>query len=197
MLLESVAIHGRVPAAVFNRLSVLIVDGNRHMRTLVRGVLRAFGARTILDAGDGDEALKILGETPIDLLITEYTLDRMDGLHLVHRLRMGPDSPNPHLAVILLTGHTEKPVVMAAREVGINEFLAKPISPEAMYARLVRMIFEPRPFLAASHYVGPDRRRFHPNMRPYRGTDRRHGPPPDMKAYPLIPEDELLTLLES
>ncbi|MCC7167511.1 MAG: response regulator [Rhodospirillales bacterium] len=197
MLLDSVAIHGRVPAAVFNRLAILIVDGNRHMRTLVRGILRAFGARNIHEANDGDEALKIMAETAIDLLITEYTLEHMDGLHLVHHLRTAADSPRPHVAVILLTGHTEKPVVVAAREVGINEFLAKPISPESLYARLVRMIFEPRPFLAAPHYFGPDRRRFHPNMRPYRGVDRRKMAPPEMKAYPLIPKDELLSLLES
>ena len=73
----------------------------------------------------------------------------------------------------MVTGHTEKARVTAARDAGITEFLAKPISAKALYHRIVNVVANPRPFIKTKTYFGPDRRR---NVNPnYIGPERRKG----------------------
>jgi DNA-binding response OmpR family regulator len=61
--------------------------------------------------------------------------------------------------------------VQQARDAGINEFLAKPVSVKAMLARLTAVIEYPRPFVRTANYFGPCRRRR--NSEDYAGPERR------------------------
>ena len=65
-------------------------------------------------------------------------------------------------------------MLVAARDAGITEFLAKPVSSKALYQRIVSVIANPRPFIKTKTYFGPDRRR---NINPgaYTGPERRKG----------------------
>ncbi len=141
------------------RLSFLVVDDNRHMRALVRSVLRALGARNIAEATDGADAYRRLGTYAPDVVICNWQMSPMDGLEFVRLVRTDTDSPNPFVPVIMLTGHTEAKRVVEARDAGVTEFLAKPISAQQLYSRILAVIERPRPFIHAKSYVGPDRRR--------------------------------------
>jgi DNA-binding response OmpR family regulator len=73
----------------------------------------------------------------------------------------------------MLTGHSEKKRVVAARDAGITEFMAKPISAKSLYQRIVNVVANPRPFIKTKTYFGPDRRR---NVNSnYVGAERRKG----------------------
>jgi DNA-binding response OmpR family regulator len=73
----------------------------------------------------------------------------------------------------MLTGHSEKRRVTVARDAGVTEFLAKPISAKALYQRILNVVVNPRPFVKTKSYFGPDRRR---NVNPnYIGPERRKG----------------------
>jgi hypothetical protein len=62
---------------------------------------------------------------------------------------------------------------MLARDAGVTEFLAKPISANALYQRVLNIVANPRPFIKTKTYFGPDRRR---NVNPnYNGPERRKG----------------------
>ncbi|MGB0671119.1 MAG: response regulator, partial [Rhodospirillales bacterium] len=67
--------------------------------------------------------------------------------------------------------HTEVARVTEARDAGIHEFLAKPISAQTLYRRIVSIIETPRDFIRAPGYVGPDRKRRDDSG--YRGPERR------------------------
>lgn len=162
-------------AHTLERLNCLIVDGNRHMRTILKGVLRAFGIRHIQETTDGAEAIRELKTMPIDIVITEYALDTLDGNDLTKLIRTASDSNNPLIPVIMLTGHTERHIVAQARDAGVNEFLAKPISAEALYVRIVGAVFNPRPFVKARGFMGPDRRRH--LLKNYKGGEHRTAAP--------------------
>ena len=96
-----------------------------------------------------------------------------DGLELTQMIRQPGANSNPYVAVIMLTGHSEKKRVTAARDAGVTEFLAKPISAKALYQRIVNVVANPRPFIKTKSYFGPDRRR---NVNPnYVGPERRKG----------------------
>ena len=84
--------------------------------------------------------------------------------------RTGGDSPNPFVPIVMLTGHTELVKVIEARDSGVHEFLAKPISARSLYARIRIIIEKPREFIKTKSYFGPDRRR---NDAEYKGSVRR------------------------
>lgn len=153
-----------------DRLTALVVDDNQHMRSLVRTILESLGVSQILEARDGAHALEKMGQTQIDLLIVDWNMEPMDGLALTRHLRTSADSPDQFVPVIMLSGHTERARVMQARDAGVTEFMAKPVSARSLYARIVSIIENPRPFVRTNDYFGPDRRR---QMLPFEGPERR------------------------
>ena len=137
------------------RLNFLIVDDNKHMRALVKSILHALGIKNILEAGDGVDAFKELRHFPADIIICDWNMSPLDGMDFVRMVRTGKDSPNQHVPIIMLTGHTEMNRVLEARDSGVHEFLAKPISAKSLYSRIRAIIENPREFVRASLYVLP------------------------------------------
>ena len=152
------------------RLNFLIVDDNKHMRALVKTILHALGAKNCREASDGADAFKELRHFPADIIICDWNRSPLDGLDFVRLVRTGGDSPNPFVPIVMLTGHTELVKVIEARDSGVHEFLAKPISARSLYARIRIIIEKPREFIKAKSYFGPDRRR---NDAEYKGSERR------------------------
>lgn len=155
-------------------LNVLIVDDNKHMQILLKEVLRAFHVRQIQTPDDGADALKLLRTFPADIIITDLNMKPLDGLEFVSLVRTSADSTCMYLPIIMLTGHTEMRRVIEARDAGVNEFLGKPVAPNKLYERIVRIIECPRMFINVRSYTGPDRRRVnHSGQRAYTGKERR------------------------
>jgi CheY-like chemotaxis protein len=155
----------------FDRLKVLVVDDNAHMRKLVVTILQAFGAVQICEAESGERAWALLREINPDVILLDWMMEGMSGLEFVKKVRTCAQSPNPFAPVIMLTGHTHIDRVRQARDAGVNEFLAKPVSVKAILTRLISVIEHPRPFVRTKSYFGPCRRR-----RPigeYQGAERR------------------------
>jgi two-component system, chemotaxis family, chemotaxis protein CheY len=144
---------------VLDNINVFIVDDNRHMRSLVTSILHALGVKEIGEAGDAAEAFTELQHFIADVLIVDWHMEPLDGLDFVRLVRTAKDSPNPYVPIIMLSGYTEYRRVTEARDAGVNEFLAKPISARALYMRFASIIEHPRPFVRTKGYFGPDRRR--------------------------------------
>lgn len=152
------------------RLNFLCVDDNKHMRALVKTILHALGSKSVHEAADGADAFKELRHFPADIIICDWNMSPLDGLDFVRLVRTGKDSPNPFVPIIMLTGHTEMHRVIEARDAGVHEFLAKPISAKGLYSRIRSIIEKPRPFVRAGMYFGPDRRR---RQVDWKGSERR------------------------
>jgi CheY-like chemotaxis protein len=155
----------------FERLKVLVVDDNQHMRKLVLTILQAFGVIQIYEAADGNRAWAMLREANPDVVILDWMMDGMTGIDLVKLVRTSPQTPNPFVPIIMLTGYTQIDHVRQARDAGVNEFLAKPVSVKAIMSRLVSVIENPRPYVRTKSYFGPCRRRRGKDE--YRGPERR------------------------
>src|SRR5580704_14827269 len=143
----------------FELLKILLVDDNQHMRVLLTEILRAIGVKLVFEATDGAQALHILRGTPIDIVMTDLAMEPMDGIDFVRLLRNSEDSPNPMVPVIMVTGHSTMRRVGEARDVGVTEFLSKPVTARGVIERIGRVVDHPRPFVKTSDYFGPDRRR--------------------------------------
>jgi CheY-like chemotaxis protein len=155
----------------FDRLKVLVVDDNQHMRKLVSTILQAFGVIQIFEAADGNRAWTMLREANPDVIVLDWMMEGMTGIELVKMIRTSPQTPNPFVPIIMLTGYTQIDHVRIARDSGVNEFLAKPVSVKALMSRLVSVIEHPRPFVRTKAYFGPCRRRRGKDE--YRGPERR------------------------
>jgi len=147
------------PDVRYELLQILLVDDNHHMRVLLTEILRAIGCRQIFEATDGAEGLQMLRSRPIDIIITDLSMQPLDGIDFVRLLRNSSDSPNPMVPVIMITGHATMRRVAEARDAGVNEFLAKPLTARGVIERLNQVIEHNRGFVRTDTYFGPDRRR--------------------------------------
>jgi len=143
----------------FNKIRVLLVEDNAHMRKLLKALLEAVGVRDIVEAHDGGLAWMAMKKEPVDFALIDWEMYPVDGLELVRKIRTDPDSPNPFLPVIMVTAHTERARVMKARDLGVTEFLAKPVSAQSLSQRIEELIERPRPYIRTREFFGPDRRR--------------------------------------
>ena len=143
----------------FELLKMLLVDDNHHMRVLLTEILRAIGVRQVFEANDGAEALQMMRSHQIDIVMTDLAMQPLDGIDFVRLLRNSQDSPNPMAPVIMITGHSTMRRVAEARDVGVTEFLSKPVTARGVIERISRVVEHPRPFVRSSEYFGPDRRR--------------------------------------
>lgn len=141
------------------RFRVLLVDEHQGMRQILTAMLQELGVAEIKEATDGGSALSKLEEFEFDLLITEQVMKSMDGADLTRRIRSGEGGGDPFLPIVMITAHAVKENIEAARDAGVHEFLVKPVSADALRARLRRIVEHPRPFVRSSDYYGPDRRR--------------------------------------
>jgi len=116
------------------------------------------------EAESGERAWNVLREFNPDVIILDWMMEGMSGLDLVKMIRTSPQSPNPFVPVIMLTGHTHLNQVREARDGGINEFIAKPVSVRTMMQRLASVIENPVP-------------------RPHQGLFRALPPPPRVAEY--------------
>lgn len=157
----------------FELLKILLVDDNPHMRMLLSEILRAIGVTEVFEASDGAQALQAMRVRPVDIVMTDLAMEPLDGIDFLRLLRNSADSPDPLCPVIMITGHTAQKRVAEARDAGVNEFLAKPVTARGIIDRLTRIVEHPRPYVRTEHYFGPDRRRrADPN---HRGPWRRRG----------------------
>ena len=174
----------------FNRLRFLVIDDNAHMRRILRTLLHGFGAREVYEAEDGATGLEAFNHFIPDIIITDWAMPIFDGLELAQMIRQPESKGNPYAPIIMLTGHSEKRRVTVARDAGVTEFLAKPISAKGLYQRILNVVANPRPFIKTKTYFGPDRRRN--TVTNYSGPERRRGG----KAQ-VIPIQPLLAKLQT
>lgn len=134
---------------------VMVIDDNSFLRSLVVSLLYALGFRDVVECSDGGEALEELRIRPADIIFLDWAMDPINGIEFLQLLRRSQDSPCPRANVIMLTGHTTASHVIEARNAGVTEFLAKPVSAQKLYSRVMSVLQHPRPFVVSDSYVGP------------------------------------------
>lgn len=140
-------------------VNALVVDDVPNMRTLIAEILKAVGVRRPREAADGDAAWAILKAEPIDVIFLDLLMKPVGGLEFARRVRTAPDSPNVYVPIVVISGQTTEKAVEEARDAGVNEIVAKPITARTVLERLKLVVEHPRPFVRSGSFVGPDRRR--------------------------------------
>jgi CheY-like chemotaxis protein len=146
-------------AETLSDLTVLVVDDKEPIRELICGILETFGVQTVREAADGLGAFKDMQSHKPDVVITDLEMKPVDGLTFTRAVRTDPASPAPDVPILMVTGHCEKHHVKEARDAGVTEFLAMPVTASSIAERLTSAIQRPRDFVRSQGFSGPDRRR--------------------------------------
>lgn len=154
-----------------NSVRVLLVDDSERMRVILSALLEAAGVQKIKEAADGETALELCRTWRPDLAVIDYHMQPMDGVAFTREVRLSRTSTNPFLPIVMLTAYTTAAHVRLARDAGVTEILVKPANAANLLDRVYSALLKPRPFIRASDYFGPDRRRR--NIPDYAGPFRR------------------------
>ncbi|MGD9014745.1 MAG: response regulator [Candidatus Omnitrophota bacterium] len=112
---------------------VLIVDDDPDIRDVLKLTL-AEENYTILEAGDGEEALKIITSKPLDLVLLDYKIPKIDGRQVVQRVKN--DLLLRHLPIIMVTGKRELEDKIVGMDAGADDYITKPFEPKELLARI-------------------------------------------------------------
>lgn len=136
----------------------MIVDDSTFALDITAGALLGFGIKTKFACHSAAEAMEILRDESIDLLVVDSEMPDMDGYELVRWLRRSGLDPNAFTPVIMTAGHVRRSRVAEARDCGANFVVTKPFSAASLLERIVWVSRDTRPFLEVGGYFGPDRR---------------------------------------
>jgi len=136
----------------------MIVDDSAFGLDITSSALLGFGIKTKFSCHSAVEAMDILKEETVDLLVVDSEMPGMDGYQLVRWLRRSGLDPNAFTPVIMTAGHVRRSRVAEARDCGANFVVTKPFSAASLLERIVWVSRDSRPFLEVGGYFGPDRR---------------------------------------
>jgi two-component system chemotaxis response regulator CheY len=119
-------------------LSVLIVDDQASARSLLRANLEHLGFNKITECGDGIEAFKHLMHSPAQLVISDLTMPKADGLVLLEAIRKQP--PLEKTPFIMLTANGEANTVMKAQKLHVSNYLVKPFTVATLKRRIEEVL---------------------------------------------------------
>ena len=117
-------------------LDVLIVDDSSAIRKILQRVLRQTGMaiRNIYEAGDGQEALKVLKRERPSLVLTDINMPNMDGLQFLTAIRANDEWKD--LPVLMITTEGSQAKVLEAAHLGASGYVRKPFTAEQIKEKL-------------------------------------------------------------
>jgi CheY-like chemotaxis protein len=120
--------------------------------------LSLYNIRNIVEASDGAQGLDILEREHVDIVLLDNEMEPISGIEHTRLIRTGGKVLNRKIPIIMISGFTEAGKVIEARNAGVDEYLAKPISASILCQRVEQTYLYPRPFIECDSYVGPCRR---------------------------------------
>lgn len=124
-----------------NDVTVLIVDDESRMRKLIKDFLMQKNYK-ILEAGDGEEALKVFEENQnkISVILLDVMMPKLDGWSVLRQIRQTSKVP-----IIMLTARGEEQDELFGFELGVDEYISKPFSPKILVARVEAILKRTKP----------------------------------------------------
>lgn len=116
------------------RKNLLLVEDEPGIRKLIQMYLRDENFN-VLEAGDGEEALRLFNAYPIDFVILDIMLPELDGLRVCEYIRNSSDVP-----IIMLTAKSQEEDKLRGFEYGTDEYVTKPFSPKVLVARIKALL---------------------------------------------------------
>jgi len=121
-----------------SHFTILLVEDSALMRRLVHEMLRAIGPFTVVEATDGTEALAVLERQPVDLVLSDWIMEPMDGLHLLQAMRSRLGIAG--IPFVMMTAEQSPQTIAGAVAAGVTDYLSKPFSREQLAKVVARSL---------------------------------------------------------
>jgi two-component system chemotaxis response regulator CheY len=107
---------------------VMVVDDSSVMRQIIKNNLKQLGFElaNLLDAEDGEEAMKRINEGGVDLVISDWNMPKMTGIDFLKTVRS--DGALKELPFLMVTSEADKEKIMEAVQAGVNQYIVKPFN---------------------------------------------------------------------
>jgi two-component system, chemotaxis family, chemotaxis protein CheY len=143
----------------FASLQLGLLGNDDFSASLVKSAARTCSIRDIDVYSNPNAAMvALIARTKPDIMLVHHRQKEV-GLAFCRAVRDRETSPAPFLPIIMISAQVTRQDVVAARDAGVDEFLASPFSPKMFSARIGSVVFNRRGFIAVDGYFGPDRRR--------------------------------------
>ena len=116
----------------------MIVDDQQSMRGICKYILTQLGFTNIVEAKSGRDALGKLEKGTVDLIISDWNMEDIDGLTLLRVIRKHPKTQT--MPFIMATGRSDKEQVKEAISSGVNNYIIKPFDASTMKKRIEAVI---------------------------------------------------------
>ncbi len=123
------------PAINLADKAILIVDDMGSIRQFLRSILRENGCNKILEASNGVEALGIVKNNYIDMVVSDWNMPKMDGLELLQNIR--DDEKIKETLFLMVTSESEKDSVVKAIQSTVDSYIVKPFAPATVFKQVV------------------------------------------------------------
>ena len=138
---DGASVHAKeetlLPASKDERgATILVVDDNDEFRQFLSNELSE--SYNILQAANGEEALQMMQEHDIDMIVSDVMMPQMDGMELCRRIKQ--DVSTSHVMVILLTARTAEDVKIEGFRSGADDYLSKPFNMEMLQLRISHLL---------------------------------------------------------
>lgn len=127
-------------ADLFRDRKIMLVDDSAALRGALRSILSSLGAEQLTEAGDAGEALGALSCEGIDLLITDWKMEPLDGLALVRAIRAGNSAAAADIPIVMLTSYTDARYEAEAMRAGVTCFMPKPFTARSLLEGLTAVL---------------------------------------------------------
>lgn len=115
-------------------LEILVVDDMSSLRTIIRVLLRTMGYTKVSEAANGSDAIAILQQKKIDLIISDWNMPRMSGYELLKSVR--EDRALSGTPFIMITGEACSTKIAMAAQLKVDQFILKPFSFEVLEEKI-------------------------------------------------------------
>ncbi|MBI1261075.1 MAG: response regulator [Rhizobiales bacterium] len=139
---------------IFTKLRILVVEDSSEMRRLVIALLHSMRVGCILEARDGQRGLEIFNAEKPDIIITDGAMYPMDGYEMTRLVRASTQG-NCDIPILMISGHLTRAIVDHARDQGVTDYLAKPLSADLLYQAILRALSKPLHIVETPTYRGP------------------------------------------
>lgn len=123
--------------------NVLIVDDSSTMRAVIKRTINISGFKVgeLWEASDGNEALKILNDQWVDLVLSDINMPNMNGIELISRMKQDPMMKS--IPVVMVTTEGSEKRIQECMEIGASGYIKKPFKPEDIKRTLNKIMGEP------------------------------------------------------
>ncbi len=124
--------------AIDKSINVLIVDDYKTMLRILRNLLKQIDFHNVEEAANGTEALSKLRGGSFGLVISDWNMEPVTGLELLHEVRA-----DQHLAAIpfiMVTAESKTENVIAAKQAGVSNYIVKPFNAETLRGKIEKVL---------------------------------------------------------